>query len=438
MKYLPSLRRGPFQQSGSAACSTGHTSSIRGRCLIFAHTGCLALLWCIQADAQSVTHPRPSATVAAFTRAGNLFWIAYHLWLLAIPAMFLFFGWTSGVRALCRRVARGGWFWTIALVAISYTLVTGLLLLPLSFLQFSLLRGFLPGPQGHSTPQWLVEQLGTVLTEAVAALILAWIPYWLLLRSPQRWWLWSSVLLSPIVLFILVLQPFWISPFTSQYAPLQDKALIAEMTEMTHRCGGDNAEIFVGGDSYQVAGLGPTKRILLGTRYAEEFSPSQLRFLIGHELGHNVNRDNWKAWAALSLALLAVFWLTHVIGNAAINWWRDRFLFNSLSDPASLPLIVFVLFAFMTLLTPLNMLWSRHIEHEADRFGLELTHENRAAALMFAGFEQTYLESPDPGWFALATRWNHPPAIQRIKFANDYHPWLDGKPLKYGEECRMQ
>jgi STE24 endopeptidase len=90
----------------------------------------------------------------------------------------------------------------------------------------------------------------------------------------------------------------------------------------------------------------------------------------------------------------------------------------------------------MTLLTPLTMLWNRQIEHEADRFGLELTHENSAAALMFAGFEQTYLESPDPGWFALATRWNHPTAVQRIEFANDYHPWLEGKPIQYAAECR--
>jgi STE24 endopeptidase len=196
------------------------------------------------------------------------------------------------------------------------------------------------------------------------------------------------------------------------------------MTEMAKRCGVENAEIFVGGDSYQVAGLGPTKRILIGTQYAKEFSPPQLRFLIGHELGHNISGDNWKAWAATSTGVLAVLWLTQAVGGVAISRWQGRFSFSSLRDPASLPLIVFFLVAFMTLLTPLNMLWSRHIEHEADRFGLELSHENHAAALMFAGFEKTYLETPDPDWFLLATRWNHPALFERIPFANDYHPWL--------------
>jgi Zn-dependent protease with chaperone function len=397
-----------------------------------------ALLGCTAAHAdQAIPIPVATAKVAAFTHIGDLFWVANHISLLAIPAIFLFFGWSAGLRAKCSRLARKSWFWTVGFVAASYTFATGLLLVPVSYVRFSLLNGYLPGPRQHSASQWFIEQLGTVLAEAVAALIFAWIPYSLLSRSPRRWWLWSSVLLSPIVLFILILQPFWISPLSSQFTRLKDPAVIAEMTEMAARCDVRNAEIFVGGDNYQVAGLGPTKRILIGAQYAEEFSPSQLRFLIGHELGHNINGDNWQAWAAISLILLAVFWMTDVFGNAAISRWQNRFSFSSLSDPASLPLIVFFLSAFMTLSTPLNMLWSRHIEHEADRFGLELTHENHAAALMFAAFEQAYLESPDPGWFALATRWNHPPLIERIPFANDYHPWLEGKPLKYGAECKM-
>ena len=401
-------------------------------------SGAGAFLWCFAAHAdQPVPIPAPTATVAAFTRLGNFCWVAEHIFLLAIPLMFLFSGWSAGLRARCSRLARQNWFLTIASFAASYVLLTGLLLLPVSYLRFSSFSAYLPQAQRHTASQWFIEQLGTTLVEAIAAALFCWIPYWLLSRSPRRWWLWTSALLSPIVLFVLILQPFWISPLTSRFTPLTDAALLAQITQLAKRCDVENAEVFVGGDNYQVAGLGPTKRILIGTRYAEEFSPPQLRFLIAHELGHNVNGDNWKAWGAISLGLLAVFGLTRVLGNAAIGRWQSRFRFVSLSDPASLPLMVFFLFAFLTLLTPLNMLWSRNVEHEADRFGLELTHENRAAALMFAGFEQTYLESPDPGWFALATRWNHPPSSERIRFANDYHPWLDGKPLEFAAECKM-
>jgi hypothetical protein len=40
----------------------------------------------------------------------------------------------------------------------------------------------------------------------------------------------------------------------------------------------------------------------------------------------------------------------------------------------------------------------------------------------------------DPGWFATVFRENHPSIAERIKFANAYHPWLDGKPLVYGDD----
>jgi hypothetical protein len=140
--------------------------------------------------------------------------------------MFLFFGWSAGQRTRCGHFARQNWFWTVAFVASSYALATELLLLPVSYIRFSLLNGYLSGPQERTASQWLGEQISSALIEAVTALILAWIPYSLLSRSPQRWWLWSSVILSPIVLFILILQPFWISPFISQYRPLKDKVLL--------------------------------------------------------------------------------------------------------------------------------------------------------------------------------------------------------------------
>ena len=42
-----------------------------------------------------------------------------------------------------------------------------------------------------------------------------------------------------------------------------------------------------------------------------------------------------------------------------------------------------ILTAFWLCTLPLFNLFARHIEHEADRFGLELTHQNHAAAMMF-------------------------------------------------------
>src|SRR6202021_3599304 len=48
--------------------------------------------------------------------------------------------------------------------------------------------------------------------------------------------------------------------------------------------------------------------------------------------------------------------------------------------PAPFPLIVFLLTFFWIAILPFFNLFARHIEFEADRFGLELTHQNHEAA----------------------------------------------------------
>ena len=88
-------------------------------------------------------------------------------------------------------------------------------------------------------------------------------------------------------------------------------------------------------------GLGPTNRIVLQTNLASVESPDQIGFTIGHELKHYVMGDNWKALAIIAAFLLAGFWLTDRLGRAAIRRFSRLWGFFELSDPASLPLIVF-------------------------------------------------------------------------------------------------
>ena len=41
-----------------------------------------------------------------------------------------------------------------------------------------------------------------------------------------------------------------------------------------------------------------------------------------------------------------------------------------------------------------------------------------------------------PGWLERTFRLSHPALADRITFANDYHPWADGKPLVYGDRIK--
>src|SRR6201987_3875272 len=82
-------------------------------------------------------------------------------------------------------------------------------------------------------------------------------------------------------------------------------------------------------------------------------------------------------------------------------------------------------------------MFPRHIEHEADRFGLELTHENHAAAMIFVRDAQKEL-ALEWGTFFLIFRADHPPIRERIEFANNYKPWEHGAPLRYSNVCKSE
>ena len=78
------------------------------------------------------------------------------------------------------------------------------------------------------------------------------------------------------------------------------------------------------------------------------------------------------------------------------------------------------------------------MEHEADRFALELTRDNHAAATAEVKLQLSNLGVPRPGPMYNLWRASHPSAGERIDFANTYKPWATGGRLKYGHLFKPQ
>jgi STE24 endopeptidase len=271
----------------------------------------------------------------------------------------------------------------------------------------------------------------------VFASLLLWLPYRLIARSPRRWWLYCALALIPFAFLALVAWPVWVKPLTTAYKPLDNRPLDARIEALAARCGVANVPVFVGGNDTSVTGLGPTNRVLLQTNLASVETPDQIDFTIAHELKHYVMGDNWKGLAIISAFLLVGFWLVDRLGRAAIRRFSPSWGFSELSDPASFPLIVFLLTVLWLAVLPFFNLFARHIEIEADRFGLELTHQNHAAALIFVRDAQTD-NAPDWDTFFLIFQATHPSCAERIRFANNYKPWEQGAPLVYGNVCKSK
>ena len=75
---------------------------------------------------------------------------------------------------------------------------------------------------------------------------------------------------------------------------------------------------------------------------------------------------------------------------------------------------------------------SRHFEHQADQYGLEVIHglepdAGRTAAKSFQILGERSLDYPYVGKFAETWLWSHPTIADREIFVQTYDPWAEGK-----------
>jgi STE24 endopeptidase len=75
--------------------------------------------------------------------------------------------------------------------------------------------------------------------------------------------------------------------------------------------------------------------------------------------------------------------------------------------------------------------FSRHLEHQADQYGLEVTHgltadSGQVAAQAFQVLGEVDLSDPDPSRLQVFLFYDHPSIPDRIQFCLNYDPWRDG------------
>src|SRR5207302_6698289 len=126
------------------------------------------------------------------------------------------------------------------------------------------------------------------------------------------------------------------------------------------------------------------------------------------------------------------------IAQKIYEWGLPRWGFTDRADPAALPWLLLIGAVIGFLLSPVTNGFSRHIEHQADQFGLELTHLNEAMASSFVKFAEDSKRDPNPPRFIEWWRYTHPAAQRRIDFALSYRPWELNPPRRVSQSLHEQ
>jgi len=274
----------------------------------------------------------------------------------------------------------------------------------------------------------------------VVAALLLWVPYWLLRISPRRWWLWTGLLTAPLTVLAMIVVPVYIAPLFDDYGRMRDRALEQRIARLAARAGIPDSRIYEVRKSAEtrqvnayVTGFGGTKRIVLWDTLVDRLQPDEVEFVVGHEIGHFVLRHTLTIIVAATLLATLSLWVVHRVAGWLIARFRERFGFDRLDDVASMPMLALVGGVVILGSTPAALALSRWQEREADRFGLEITRDNNAAARAFVRLQVDNLAVPRTGLLFRLWRGSHPDLADRIEFANRYSPWLRGQPLHYGD-----
>jgi len=379
-----------------------------------------------------VAVPDPSPLALRYYRSGNVLWAVGLGVSILIPALLLFTGVSARLRSAAFQLGRR-WLPSLALYAVFITVVMQLLELPLAYYA-GFVRQHAYGLSVESLEKWVSDWLKGVALAALGLALVLWIPYLLLRRSPKWWWLYTGLATAPLAAFVLLVTPLWIDPLFNRFGPMKDAALEQRILGLARRAGIPDSRVFEVNKSVEtrtvnayVTGLGSTKRIVLWDTIIAKLTPEQLEFVMGHEMGHFVLHHVLSFIVIATLLAMLSLYVIHRLAGGLIARYSLRFGFDRLSDPASLPLLLLLGTLVSLLVTPLILAYSRHQEHEADRFGLELTRNNYAAATAFVRLQEENLAVPRPGLLYRLWRGSHPSLGDRVDFANRYRPWESGR-----------
>jgi len=383
-------------------------------------------------DQAPVAVPAPSEKALRYHQGNNAIWATEQILSVALPLLLLFTGLSAWLRTLASQWTGGRFYPTLAIYFVLFSVLMFLVELPLSyFIGFA--REHAYGLSTQHLSKWAGDQLKGLGVGLIIGLLVLWVPYALLAKSPERWWLWTSALALPFYLLTLIVTPLWIAPLFNKFGPMKDKYLEAEIVAVAKRAGVEGARVFEVNKSVDttkvnayVTGVGGTKRIVLWDTLIARLTPAQAKYVVGHELGHYVLGHVWTSvLLSTALTFLGLFG-AHRLSGFVLGHFGGRMGFHQLSDIASLPLLMVLLTLFSLVITPAALAFSRYHEREADRFGLELTHDNRAAATAFVTLQQQNLAVPRPSLLYKIFRASHPPIGERVDFINGYRPWEHG------------
>lgn len=247
--------------------------------------------------------------------------------------------------------------------------------------------------------------------------------YWLIWTTHGLWWLTAAVAFFVVSIVLGQLAPVLILPLFYRIEKLNQPELTDRIARLAKGTGLSIEGVYrmdLSNETVKanamLAGLGHTRRVLLGDTLLDGFTPDEIEVIFAHEIGHHVFHHIRKMILAGILYSALGFWLCDRLLAAWIVHHGEPLDYGRLPTDM-LPMLLLILTVFSMLLQPLQNFVSRRYERQSDRYALEQTGLKNAYLSAFRKLARLNKDDPHPHWLDVVLFHSHPPIHERLATA---------------------
>lgn len=265
---------------------------------------------------------------------------------------------------------------------------------------------------------WLWENTKAMLVGLAIGLPVLLLFYYILLTFGTLWWLPFAIIMFIISVILAQLLPVVILPIFYKVSDIDNPELKEKIKTICQGAGLQISNVFQFDMSKNTkkanaafAGLGKTKRILLGDTLVKDFTEDEIETVIAHEVGHYKYKHIQINLLISTITSFGLFYIISVIYSGSLNY----FGFSKITDIAALPLIIMTGMVLGLIQTPLVNMLSRKFEYQADTYAVNVTGKAEIFIETLEKLNKNNLGDSDPHPFVEWYFYSHPSVKNRIR-----------------------
>ena len=351
----------------------------------------------------------------------NVLFVVETVYTILLLMVFLCWEGSDMLASAVRSISSNPWI-NVAIYGAVVVIATKCFFLPLNyFSDYHLEHRY--GLSNESFGAWVLDELKSLGLNLLLSVAILDVLYFVLRHAGGWWWVVAGLFFLLFGVVMSALFPVLILPLFYKLQPLENDALREKLTALAQRVGAKVLGVYRMGMSEKTkkanaafAGLGSTKRIILGDTLLDKFSEDEIEVVMAHEMAHYKHGDITKmiAWGTVTT------FLGLKVADLGLHWGMARFGFEHVWDIGAFPLLALCLFIFGLVAMPLNNAFSRSREWKADATALELTANRDAFIRAMRKLADQNLADLSPHPVIEFLLHDHPSLARRIAWAEQW------------------